>query len=198
MALDREFGATAIAMALGATKGLVRPTGGPWGKLVVGHRGGEDRMTRNACRNCRAEAHLNRGKTGLTTQENECEKGKLRLRENRRSALVLERSQRGGNSILDDLQLCPFEALERFRRVGGVGDNHGNQGVQVDLPVQGGVQGIEIDPGETVGKVDVVVWRQAVDEEVGVPVHQGAGGLELAGLALDQGAPRVVQLGLGG
>ena len=27
----------------------------------------------------------NRGKTGLTTQENECEKGKLRLRENRRS-----------------------------------------------------------------------------------------------------------------
>ena len=26
----------------------------------------------------------NRGKTGLTTQENECEKGKLRLRENRR------------------------------------------------------------------------------------------------------------------
>src|SRR5208337_790341 len=29
--------------------------------------------------------HFNRGKTGLTTQENECEKGKLRLRENRRS-----------------------------------------------------------------------------------------------------------------
>src|SRR5208283_822193 len=28
----------------------------------------------------------NRGKTGLTTQENECEKGKLRLRENRRSS----------------------------------------------------------------------------------------------------------------
>ena len=27
----------------------------------------------------------NRGKTGLTTQENKCEKGKLRLRENRRS-----------------------------------------------------------------------------------------------------------------
>src|SRR5271157_2762304 len=27
---------------------------------------------------------FNRGKTGLTTQENECEKGKLRLRENRR------------------------------------------------------------------------------------------------------------------
>ena len=27
----------------------------------------------------------NRGKTGLTTQENECEKGKLCLRENRRS-----------------------------------------------------------------------------------------------------------------
>ena len=30
-------------------------------------------------------SHRSRGKTGLTTQENECEKGKLRLRENRRS-----------------------------------------------------------------------------------------------------------------
>src|SRR5271157_5079183 len=29
-------------------------------------------------------SHRSRGKTGLTTQENECEKGKLRLRENRR------------------------------------------------------------------------------------------------------------------
>src|SRR5208337_4878647 len=114
------------------------------------------------------------------------------------SAIALELSQPGGSSILDDLQLGPFEALERFRCVGGVSDNHGNQGVRVDLPVQSVVQGIEIDPGETVGKVDVMVWRQAVDEEIGVPVHQGPGGLELVGLALDQGAPRVVQLGLGG
>ena len=30
----------------------------------------------------------NRGKTGLTTQENECEKGKLGLRENRDSSLI--------------------------------------------------------------------------------------------------------------
>src|SRR5271157_438239 len=114
------------------------------------------------------------------------------------SAIALELSQTGGSSILDDLQLGPVEAFEGFRRVGGVSDNHSNQGVRVDLPVQGGVQGIEIDPGETVGKVDVMVWRQAVDEEIGVPVHQGPGGLELAGLALDEGAPRVVQLGLGG
>ena len=33
----------------------------------------------------------NRGKTGLTTQENECEKGKLRLRENRRTSLKRKR-----------------------------------------------------------------------------------------------------------
>src|SRR5271157_3338734 len=32
-----------------------------------------------------------RGKTGLTTQENECEKGKLRLRENRRSRQISPR-----------------------------------------------------------------------------------------------------------
>jgi len=35
----------------------------------------------------------NRGKTGLTTQENECEKGKLRLRENRRS----EQTEKGND-----------------------------------------------------------------------------------------------------
>ena len=68
----------------------------------------------------------------------------------------------------------------------------------MDLPVQGVVQGSKIDPGETVGKVDVMIWSQTVDEEIGVLVHQGPGGLELAGLALDEGAPRVVQLGLGG
>src|SRR5208337_3906295 len=39
----------------------------------------------------------NRGKTGLTTQENECEKGKLRLRENRRT----DRSSRRLPSSVD-------------------------------------------------------------------------------------------------
>jgi len=35
----------------------------------------------------------NRGKAGLTTQENECEKGKLRLRENRRYSATLRPSR---------------------------------------------------------------------------------------------------------
>ncbi len=35
----------------------------------------------------------NRGKTGLTTQENECEKSKLRLRENRRYSEMLRPSR---------------------------------------------------------------------------------------------------------
>ncbi|MGA2704946.1 MAG: hypothetical protein ABSH35_28125, partial [Isosphaeraceae bacterium] len=33
-------------------------------------------------------SHRSRGKTGLTTQENECQEGKLRLRENRRSLSI--------------------------------------------------------------------------------------------------------------
>ena len=115
-----------------------------------------------------------------------------------RSAIAWELSQSEGCSILDDFQLGPVEVLEGLRCIVGVGDHHCNQGVRVDLPVQDGVQGNQIDPGEPFGKVDVMVWRQAVDEEIGVPVDQGGGGLELAGLALDEGAPRVVQLGFRG
>ena len=39
-------------------------------------------------------SHRSRGKTGLTTQENECEKGKLRLRENRRTGSGTRLGQR--------------------------------------------------------------------------------------------------------
>src|SRR5208282_3271244 len=48
-----------------------------------------------------------RGKTGLTTQENECEKGKLRLRENRRSSEQSQDTQLGSrpaHPVGDDQQ----------------------------------------------------------------------------------------------
>src|SRR5271157_2147599 len=54
----------------------------------------------------------NRGKTGLTTQENECEKGKLRLRENRRSLVVTSpRSARAEGG-------CPAAPSPARRRAG--------------------------------------------------------------------------------
>ncbi len=68
----------------------------------------------------------------------------------------------------------------------------------MNLPVQGRVQSGQIDLGETVRKVNVVVKRQAVHKEIGVPVDQGRGCLELARLPFHDCASGTVQLGLRG
>ena len=68
----------------------------------------------------------------------------------------------------------------------------------MNLPVRGGTERFEIDPGQSVREGAVVIRRQGVDEEIGVAIDQCRRRLELPGLALDQGAAGVVELGLAG
>ena len=101
------------------------------------------------------------------------------------------------HSILHDLHLCPFQAPQCRGDFGRVGDDHGDQGVGVNLAMRAGDQGAQVDRRQPVGERAVMIGGQSVDIEVGVAVDEGGGRVELSSLAFDQGPASVIQLGLG-
>ena len=78
----------------------------------------------------------------------------------------------------------------------GVGDHHGHHAAGIDVRLRAGDSASRSISAEAFGKVGVVIRRQTVNDQAGVSVHEGTGGLELARLALDQRAAGVVELGL--
>ena len=99
-------------------------------------------------------------------------------------------------SIFDQLHFCP---LQPFQRLGDLGTSATTTATSESGWIcrrATALAAFEVDLREPLREGGVMIDGQVVDEEAGVTVDQSGGGLELPGLAFDQGPAGVVELGL--
>lgn len=120
------------------------------------------------------------------------------MKENRVRVGQESRTEFYSSLIRSYKDLGPFQALQAFDDLRSVGDDDGDQRVRVDPPMGLVDEGRQVDISHSFGEAGVVVDWQVVDDKAGVSIHEGRGCFELPGLALDERAACVVQLGLTG
>ncbi len=68
----------------------------------------------------------------------------------------------------------------------------------MNQPMARGCQCIEIDPSQAFGQPALVISREVKDDQIRKSVHQCRWRLEVASMAFDDRATRVIKLTLGG